>query len=202
MSLRFFPVLQYIFSLFIFCLFYTWLHCVLELHGETEVGHLTLHYADDFHWIACTCLSYLPSSVSRVFKSSLSGCLFLREKTIKFLQKRRLYTWTSPDGQYRNQIDYILCSQRWRSSIQSAKTRPGADYGSNHELLLAKFRLKLKKLKEESEKVGLKFSIQKAEIMASGLITSWQIDGETMKQWETLFWGLQNQYRWWLQPWN
>ena len=38
--------------------------------------------------------------------------------------KRRLYTWTSPDGQYRNQTDYILCSQRWRSSIQSAKTRP------------------------------------------------------------------------------
>src|SRR5574337_1144631 len=42
--------------------------------------------------------------------------------------KRRLYTWTSPDGQQRNQIDYILCSQRWRSSIQSAKTRPGADW--------------------------------------------------------------------------
>ena len=39
--------------------------------------------------------------------------------------KRRLYTWTSPDGQHRNQIDYICCSQRWRSSIQSAKTRPG-----------------------------------------------------------------------------
>ena len=35
--------------------------------------------------------------------------------------KRRLYTWTSPDGQHRKQIDYILCSQRWRSSIQSAK---------------------------------------------------------------------------------
>ena len=41
--------------------------------------------------------------------------------------KRRLYTWTSPDGQHRTQTDYILCSQRWRSSIQSAKTRPGAD---------------------------------------------------------------------------
>ena len=39
--------------------------------------------------------------------------------------KRRLYTWTLPDGQHRNQIDYILCSQRWRSSIQSTKTRPG-----------------------------------------------------------------------------
>ena len=42
--------------------------------------------------------------------------------------KRRLYTWTSPDGQHQNHIDYILCSQRWRCSIPSAKTRPGADY--------------------------------------------------------------------------
>ena len=41
--------------------------------------------------------------------------------------KRRLYTWTSPDSQHQNQTDYILCSQRWRSSIQSTKTRPGAD---------------------------------------------------------------------------
>ena len=62
--------------------------------------------------------------------------------------KRRLYTWTSPDGQHRNQIDYILCSQRWRSSIRSTKTRPGADCGSDHELLIAKFRLKLKKVGE------------------------------------------------------
>ena len=60
--------------------------------------------------------------------------------------KRRLYTWTSPGGQHRNQIDYILCSPRWRSSIQSAKTRPGADCGCDHELFLAKFRLKLKKV--------------------------------------------------------
>ena len=60
--------------------------------------------------------------------------------------KRRPYTKTSPDGQYQNLTDYILCSQRWRSSIQSAKTRPGADCGSDHELLIAKFRLKLKKV--------------------------------------------------------
>ena len=60
--------------------------------------------------------------------------------------KRRLYTWTSPDGQHWYQIDYILCSQRWRSSIQSAKTRLGADCGSDHELLIAKFRLTLKKV--------------------------------------------------------
>ena len=60
--------------------------------------------------------------------------------------KRRLYTWTSPDGQHQNQIDYILCSQRRRSCIQSAKTRLGTDCGSDHELLIAKFRLKLKKV--------------------------------------------------------
>ena len=53
---------------------------------------------------------------------------------------------TSPDGQYQNQIDYIICHQRWRSSIESAKTRQGADCGSDHELLTAKFRLKVKKV--------------------------------------------------------
>ena len=52
----------------------------------------------------------------------------------------------SPDGQYWNQIDHILYSRRWRSSILSRKTRLGADYGSDHELLIAKFRLKLKKV--------------------------------------------------------
>ena len=62
--------------------------------------------------------------------------------------KRRLYTWTSTDGQYRNQIDYILCSQRWRSSIKSAKLRPGADCISDHEFLIAKFRLKLRKVEK------------------------------------------------------
>ena len=50
--------------------------------------------------------------------------------------KRRLNTWASPEGQHQNQVDYILCSQRWRSSIQSAKARPGADCGSDHVLLL------------------------------------------------------------------
>ena len=62
--------------------------------------------------------------------------------------KRRLYTWTSPDGQHQNQTDYIFCRQRWRSSIQSAKTRREADCGSDHELSIAKFRLKLKKVRK------------------------------------------------------
>ena len=60
--------------------------------------------------------------------------------------KRWLYTWVSPDGQHWNQIDHILCSRRWRSFIQSAKIRPGADCVSDQELLIAKFRLKLKKV--------------------------------------------------------
>ena len=68
------------------------------------------------------------------------------ENTLFQQHKRTLYTWTSPDGQYQNQIDDILCSQRWRSSIQSAKTRLGADCGSDHELIIAKCRFKLKKV--------------------------------------------------------
>ena len=65
--------------------------------------------------------------------------------TLSQQHKWRLYTWTSPDGQDWNQIDYILCSQRWTSSIQSAKIRPGADCGSDHELLIAKFKLNWRK---------------------------------------------------------
>ena len=73
-------------------------------------------------------------------------CIGHSKHPLPTTREGRLYTWTSPDGQYWNQIDYILCNQRWRSSIQSAKTRPGTDYGSDHELLIAKCRLKLKKV--------------------------------------------------------
>ena len=58
----------------------------------------------------------------------------------------------------------------------------------------------LMKVKEESEKVGLKFDIRKTKIMASGPITSWQIDEETVT--DFILGRLQNHYRWWLQPWN
>ena len=61
----------------------------------------------------------------------------------------------------------------------------------------------LMKVKEESEKVGLKLNIQKTKIMASSPITSWQIDGEIMETVRDLYFGeLQNHCRWWLQPWN
>ena len=54
----------------------------------------------------------------------------------------------------------------------------------------------LMKVKEESEKVGLKLSIQKTKVMASGLITSWQIDGETVETVRNFVFGLQNHCRW------
>ena len=54
----------------------------------------------------------------------------------------------------------------------------------------------LMKVKEESKKVGLKLNIQKTKIMASGPTTSWQIDGQHWKQWQTLFFGFQNHCRW------
>ena len=59
-----------------------------------------------------------------------------------------IYTWTTPEGQHRNQIDYTLCIQRWRSCTQSVKARLGADCGSDHEHLILKFRLKLKKVEK------------------------------------------------------
>ena len=68
--------------------------------------------------------------------------------------------------------------------------------------LMAEHEEKLKsllmKVKEESEKAGLKLNIQKTKTMASGPITSWQIDEETMKTVTAYFLGIQNHYRWWL----
>ena len=60
----------------------------------------------------------------------------------------------------------------------------------------------LMKVKEETEKVGLKLNVQKTKIMASGPITSWQIHGETVESVRLYFGELQNHCRWWLQSWN
>ena len=84
-------------------------------------------------------------------KNTGVGCHFLLQWTTFCQHKRRLYTGTSPDGQHRNQIDCILCRQRWRSSIESAKTKPGAHCDSDHELLIAKLRLKLNKVGETTK---------------------------------------------------
>ncbi|MBN3275755.1 CFDP2 protein, partial [Polyodon spathula] len=63
--------------------------------------------------------------------------------------KRRAYTWIAPNGQYRNQIDYLLCQQHWKSSVQAVKTLPGADCGSDHQLLVAKVKLRFNTIKRQ-----------------------------------------------------
>ena len=76
-------------------------------------------------------LSFWCQAGQRLIEFCQENVLVIRN-TLFQQHKWRLYTWTSLDGQHQNQIDSILCSQRWRSSIQSAKTRPGADCGSDH----------------------------------------------------------------------
>jgi len=58
---------------------------------------------------------------------------------------RRLYTWTSPDGNTRNQIDYISIAQRWKTSLMNCRTYPGADCGTDHQLLVATVKVRLAK---------------------------------------------------------
>ena len=100
--------------------------------------------------------SVLPMNIQDWFPLRWTGWISLQSKGLSrvfsntIVQKRQFFSaqfsWTLPDGQHRNQIDYILCSQRWRRYTQSAKTRSGADCGSDHKLLIAKFRFKLKKV--------------------------------------------------------
>ena len=108
-----------------------------------------LFFSISLHWS----LRKAFLSLLAIVWNSAFRCLYLSFSPLLFTSflftaicKRIFYTWTSPDSQHRNMIDYILCSQRWRRSIQSAKTRPGADCGSGHEFLIAKFRLKLRKV--------------------------------------------------------
>ena len=76
------------------------------------------------------------------------------ETSLFHQHKRQLYTWISAGCQYLNQIDYVLCSWRWRRYIKSAKTRPGADCGSGHELLIDKIRFKWKKVGKTISPLG------------------------------------------------
>ena len=71
----------------------------------------------------------------------------------------RLWTWESPDGHTHNQIDFIIVGKKWRSSVLNSRVFPGADIGSDHQLVIANFRLKLKK--REAWKSARKFDIGK-----------------------------------------
>ena len=102
----------------------------------------------------------------------------------------------------------------WNAGLDEAQARiKTAGWNINNlryaddNTLMAESKEELKsllmKVKEESEKAGLKPIFQKMKIMASSPITSWQIDGETMETvTDFILGGLQNHHRWWLQPWN
>ena len=81
-----------------------------------------------------------------------SNDLVITNTTFKH-HPRRLYTWISPGDRIRNQIDYIMVPKRWQSSIQDVKTRPGADCGSDHQMLVCKLKLKLKSMKRTAAPV-------------------------------------------------
>ena len=102
---------------------------------------------------------------------------------------RRLYTWTSPDGNSRNQIDYIICQRRWKSSVLSVKTRPGADCGTDHELLEAKLSVRFKKLKRQIKTIKLDLDDIPAEyaVAVSNRFDALQLDNLTVDdRWEKL----------------
>ena len=80
-----------------------------------------------------------------------------------------------------------------RKNINNLRYADSTNHMTDNEVELKSL---LMKVKEESEKVGLKLSIQKTKIMASGSITSWETDGKQWKQCQALFWGLQNHCRW------
>ena len=71
---------------------------------------------------------------------------------------RHLYTWTSPDKKTRNQIDYITIDQKWKSTLKNAKTRPGADCNTDHQLLVIEMQVRLKKLNKVINPVRLEYT--------------------------------------------
>ena len=83
------------------------------------------------------------------------------------LHARRLYTWRSPDQTTRTQIDYIICKTRWGRSVRRVTTQPGAECGTDHNLLIAGVKIKLKRIKRDKqtpiydvENIGLVFAVE------------------------------------------
>ena len=108
---------------------------------------------------------------------------------------------------YNFYAEYIMRNaglEEAQAGIKIARSINNLRYADDTTLMAESEELKslLMKVKVESEKVGLKLNIQKTKIMASGPITSWQIDGETGNSGRLYILGLQNDCRWWLQAWN
>ena len=90
---------------------------------------------------------------------------------------RRLFTWTHPDGVTKNQIDSILAPRRWRSSAFNVKTLPVVDCSSDHELLSAYFKIKLKKVKQEKTQVRYDVSEDQCRVQSRNPKSISSLDG-------------------------
>ena len=108
----------------------------------------------------------------------------------------------SSSSQYGNQFGYILCSLRWRSSIQSSKTRPGGDCGSDHELLVEKFRLKLTKVEETARSFRYDLNQILYDYTVEGRNTFKELDSRDKTEWwKNYGWRFITLYRrWWPKP--
>lgn len=103
-------------------------------------------------------------------RNEVDNCLvqFCQENCLQitntyFIQSKRcLYTWIHPDGSYRNQIDFLLCQQQWKTSVSSIKTLPVVDYSTDKQLLIANLRLKLYRVKIDP--VQLKFDFERIPV--------------------------------------
>ena len=127
------------------------------LQKPTRPSRINTQKRCPFHYSGLECKSKSPETPGVTDKFGLgvqneAGQRLIQENALVIANtlfqqhKRRLYTWLSPNGQYWNHTDYSLGSRRWRSSLQRAKTRPGADCGSDNDIFVAKLRLKLKKV--------------------------------------------------------
>ena len=127
---------------------------ILECEAKWALGSITMNKASGGDGIPVELLEILKDDAVKVlhsvqFSSVTQSCLTLFDpmnRSTPGLPVHHQFPELTQTHIHRNQTDYILCSQRWRSSIQSAKTRPEADCGSDHELLISKFRPKLKKV--------------------------------------------------------
>ena len=98
-----------------------------------------------------------------------------------YKQRRRiLYTWTSPDGLYRNQIDYLLIQRRWRSMVKSAKTMPGADCGTDGESKEELLQL-VTSVKEKTVQAGLYLNLKQTKVISTEEIEEFELDGEKVE---------------------
>ena len=145
----------------------------------SEISRTNTQKRYPFHYRGLECKSRRSRntwSSRQIWPSGQRLIDFCQENTVVIANtlfqqhRRRLYIWTSPGGQHRNQVDYILCSQRWRSAIVG-KNKMGADCGSNHELLITKFKLKLKKVGKTTR--PFRYDLIKSLII---LQWKWEID--------------------------